>query len=107
MPVGQVFFVALAGSLAGALSAIVGSGSLITFPTLLAIGLPPVTANVTNTVGIVFGSVSGVVGYRREFRPELRRPLWLCIPTIAGAGLGAMLLLLLPQRVFGFAVPVL
>ena len=51
----------------------VGSGSLITFPTLLAIGLPPVTANVTNTVGIVFGSVSAVVGYRRELRPQLGR----------------------------------
>jgi uncharacterized protein len=103
----QVAFVALAGFLAGAINAMVGSGSLITFPTLLALGLPPVTANVTNTVGIVFGSVSAVVGYRRELRPQLRRALWLCIPTVLGAGLGATLLLLLPQRVFGFVVPVL
>ena len=84
MSVEQVVFVALAGFLAGAINAIVGSGSLITFPTLLAIGLPPVTANVTNTVGIVFGSLSAVVGYRRELRPQLRRALWLSIPTLFG-----------------------
>jgi uncharacterized protein len=107
MSVDQVAFVALAGFLAGAINAIVGSGSLITFPTLLAIGLPPVTANVTNTVGIVFGSVSAVVGYRRELRPQFRRALWLSIPTVIGAALGAVLLLLLPQKVFGFVVPVL
>jgi uncharacterized protein len=107
MSVKQVALVALAGFLAGAINAIVGSGSLITFPTLLAIGLPPVTANVTNTVGIVFGSASAVVGYRRELRPQLRRALWLSIPTVFGAALGATLLLLLPQRVFGFVVPVL
>jgi uncharacterized protein len=107
MSVEQVLFVALAGFLAGAINAIVGSGSLITFPTLLAIGLPPVTANVTNTVGIVFGSLSAVVGYRRELRPQLRRALWLSIPTIFGAALGATLVLLLPQKVFGFVVPVL
>jgi uncharacterized membrane protein YfcA len=103
----QVAFVALAGFLAGAINAIVGSGSLITFPTLLAIGLPPVTANVTNTVGIVFGSVSAVLGYRRELRRQLTRALWLSIPAVLGAGLGAMLLLALPQRVFGFVVPAL
>jgi uncharacterized membrane protein YfcA len=107
MSVEQVVFVALAGFLAGAINAIVGSGSLITFPTLLAIGLPPVTANVTNTVGIVFGSLSAVVGYRRELRPQLRRALWLSIPTLFGAVLGATLVLLLPQKVFGFVVPVL
>jgi uncharacterized membrane protein YfcA len=107
MTVEQVVLVALAGFLAGAVNAIVGSGSLITFPTLLAIGLPPVTANVTNTVGIVFGSLSAVVGYRRELRPQLRRALWLSIPTVFGAALGATLVLLLPQKVFGFVVPVL
>src|ERR1700704_4823957 len=107
MSVEQVALLALAGFLAGAINAIVGSGSLITFPTLLAIGLPPVTANVTNTVGIVFGSVSAVVGYRRELRPQLRRALWLSIPTIFGAVLGATLVLVLPQKVFGFVVPAL
>lgn len=107
MSFGQAALVALAGFLAGAINAIIGSGSLITFPTLLAIGLPPVTANVTNTVGLAFGTASAVVGYRRELRPQLRRALWLSIPSLLGAALGAALLLLLPQTVFGFIVPVL
>jgi uncharacterized membrane protein YfcA len=107
MSLEQVGIVALAGFLAGGINAIVGSGSLITFPTLLAIGLPPVTANVTNTVGIVFGSVSAVVGYRRELMRQLRRSLLLTIPALIGAALGAALLLLLPQKVFAFVVPVL
>lgn len=107
MSLGQAALVALAGFLAGAINAIIGSGSLITFPTLLAIGLPPVTANVTNTVGLAFGTASAVVGYRRELRPQWRRALWLSIPSILGAALGAALLLLLPQSVFGIVVPVL
>lgn len=107
MSFGQAALVALAGFLAGAINAIIGSGSLITFPTLLAIGLPPVTANVTNTVGLAFGTASAVVGYRRELRPQWRRALWLSIPSILGAALGAALLLLLPQSVFGIVVPVL
>ena len=107
MSFGQAALVALAGFLAGAINAIIGSGSLITFPTLLAIGLPPVTANVTNTVGLAFGTASAVVGYRRELRPQRRRALWLSIPSFFGAALGAALLLLLPQSVFGFVVPVL
>ena len=60
--------VAGAGVVAGAINAIVGSGSLVTFPTLLAVGYPPVVANVSNTVGLVFGGVSGAWGYRRELR---------------------------------------
>jgi len=99
--------VALAGFLAGAINAIVGSGSLITFPTLLAVGLSPITANVTNTVGLVFGSMSAVVGYRREVRRQSRRALQLSLPALFGAALGASLLLLLPQRVFGVVVPIL
>ena len=107
MSIEQAAFVALAGFLAGAINAVVGSGSLITFPTLLAIGLPPFTANVTNTVGIVSGSVSGVVGYRRELRPQLPRAVRASVPAILGSALGAALLLTLPQLVFAFVVPVL
>jgi len=107
MSIEQAAFVAAAGFFAGAINAIVGSGSLLTFPTLLAIGLPPVTANVSNTVGIVAGSFSGVVGYRRELRPQLRRSVWLSVPAVLGSALGAALLLLLPQKVFAFVVPVL
>ena len=61
-----------AGVLAGAVNAVVGSGSLITFPTLLAVGYAPVTANVSNTVGLVFGGISGAWGYRRELRGQRR-----------------------------------
>ena len=59
-----------AGLAAGTLNTIVGSGSLITFPTLLALGYPPVVANVSNTLGLVTGSISGVVGYRRELMKD-------------------------------------
>jgi uncharacterized protein len=96
-----------AGLAAGAINTIVGSGSLITFPTLLALGYPPVIANVSNTVGLVFGSVGGAIGYRRELAGQRDRLLSLAVPTVAGAILGAYLLLVLPQRVFNGVVPVL
>ena len=96
-----------AGFAAGAINTVVGSGSLITFPTLLALGYPPVVANVSNTVGLVFGSVGGVFGYRRELAGQGRRLVWLAVPTATGAILGAYLLLVLPQRVFNGVVPVL
>ena len=107
MSAGSVALILLAGFLAGAINSIVGSGSLITFPTLLAVGLSPVVANVSNTVGLVFGSVSGVVGYRRELAGQGRRILRLALPAAAGSALGAALLLVLPQRVFRGVVPVL
>ena len=96
-----------AGFLGGAVNAIVGSGSLITFPTLLAVGFPPIVANVSNTVGMVFGGVSGVVGYRRELRGQGRRIALVAAPCVVGAATGATLLLVLPQRVFRGVVPVL
>ena len=66
--------------LAGTINTIVGSGSLITFPTLLAIGYSPVIANVSNTVGITFGSLSGAVGYRRELRRPAPAACWSSAP---------------------------
>ena len=89
------------------MNAIVGSGSLITFPTLLAVGYPSVVANVSNTVGLVPGGVSGVIGYRRELRGLWRRTMILAIGTTAGALLGGILLLSLPEAVFDAVVPVL
>jgi len=103
----QIGAIALAGLLAGAVNAAVGSGSLITFPTLLALGYPPVVANVSNTVGLVAGSISGAVGYRRELAGQARRALLLAIPAGLGGLLGALLLLLLPQQVFSRVVIVL
>jgi uncharacterized protein len=92
---------------AGAVNAIVGSGSLITFPVLLAVGLPAVTANVSNTIGLVTGNFSAVWGYRRELSGQSRRALLLGAGTAAGAASGAALLLVLPAKVFEAVVPVL
>jgi uncharacterized protein len=99
--------VAGAGVAAGAVNAVVGSGSLITFPTLLAVGYPPVTANVSNTVGLVFGGISGAWGYRRELRGQGRRVATLATGTALGALAGGILLLSLPSSVFDAVVPVL
>ena len=85
--------VAGAGVAAGAVNAVVGSGSLITFPTLLAVGYPPVTANVSNTVGLVFGGISGAWGYRRELRGQGGASLTLAAGTALGALVGGILLL--------------
>jgi uncharacterized protein len=102
-----VVAVILAGFFAGTVNAVVGSSSLITFPVLLALGFPPVVANVSNTVGLSVGNVGAVIGYRRELRGQLRRLLWLSAPAIAGAALGAALLLFLPDLVFRAVVPAL
>jgi uncharacterized membrane protein YfcA len=96
-----------AGMAAGAINTIVGSGSLITFPTLLALGYRPVTANVSNTVGLAFGGISGVVGYRRELSGQAERARALATASLTGAVIGAVLLLTLPGSVFRSVVPVL
>ena len=103
----EALAVLAAGTVAGGVNAVVGSGSLITFPTLLAVGYPPVTANVTNSVGLVPGGVSGSFGYRRELRGQWRRCGILAIGTTVGALLGGILLLELPDAVFDAVVPVL
>jgi uncharacterized membrane protein YfcA len=102
-----MFAVAGAGVVAGAVNAIVGSGSLVTFPTLLAVGYSPVVANVSNTVGLVFGSLSGAWGYRRELRGQGRRVASLAIGSAIGALVGGILLLELPESVFDAVVPIL
>ncbi len=102
----DVAAVAAAGVAAGAINTIVGSGSLITFPTLLAVGYPAVVANVSNTVGLVPGSVSGAIGYRRELRGQLRRVLHLLPAALLGGVTGGLLLLAVPGA-FDRAVPLL
>src|SRR5881409_3158601 len=94
-----------AGVVAGAINAVVGSGTLFTFPVLLAFGYPPVVANVTNTVGLVPGSVSGAVGYRRELSGQARRALPLALASALGAVAGSILLLTLPASAFKAIVP--
>jgi uncharacterized membrane protein YfcA len=103
----EMLAVAGAGVVAGAVNAIVGSGSLVTFPTLLAVGYPPVTANVSNTVGLVFGGISGAWGYRRELVGQRRRVLTLGVGSALGALAGGILLLELPGEVFEGIVPIL
>ena len=99
-----VFFAGLA---AGTINTIVGAGTLITFPTLLSVGYPPVLANVSNTVGLVPGSISGAVGYRHELRDQADRLLRLGVASLAGGATGALLLLRLPATVFSAIVPAL
>jgi hypothetical protein len=92
---------------AGGINAVVGSGSLITFPTLLAFGFPAVIANVSNNVGLVSGNVSGAFGYRRELAGQRGRLLRLGVLAAAGSLAGAILLLSLPASAFTLIVPVL
>jgi uncharacterized protein len=102
-----MILIALAGVGAGAINAVVGSGTLITFPTLVALGYPPVTSTMSNAVGLVAGSASGTWGYRRELRGQWNRLAWQLPASAIGAGLGAWLLLHLPEKVFEQVVPVL
>ncbi|MGH3636427.1 MAG: sulfite exporter TauE/SafE family protein [Mycobacterium sp.] len=97
----------VAGFGAGAVNAVVGSGTLITFPTLVMLGYPPVTSTMSNAVGLVAGSASGTWGYRRELRGQWDRLRWQIPASLIGAGLGAFLLLHLPEKVFAEVVPVL
>jgi uncharacterized membrane protein YfcA len=103
----EMVAILLAGVAAGTINTVVGSGTLITFPTLLAFGIPPVTANVSNTVGLVPGSVSGALGYRRELRGQKDRLLRLASASLLGGIGGAVLLLALPPEAFDTIVPVL
>ena len=103
----EALLVLLGGVWAGTINTIVGSGTLVSFPILLAVGLPPVTANVSNTVGLVPGSVTGAWGYRRELRGQGHRLRWLLPATTLGGALGAGLLLWLPPAAFDAVVPVL
>jgi uncharacterized membrane protein YfcA len=97
----------LAGVAAGTINTVVGSGTLITFPTLLAFGVPPVTANVSNTIGLVPGSISGAIGYRRELVGQRSRVLRLAVASLVGGLAGGVLLLVLPADAFEAIVPVL
>src|SRR5689334_4205109 len=99
--------VLIAGMAAGTINVVVGSGTLITFPTLLAFGVPPVTANVSNTIGLVPGVASGVIGYRRELRGQRARAVRLGSASVLGGITGAVLLLWLPPGAFKAIVPVL
>lgn len=99
--------IAAAAVAAGGINAVVGSGTLITFPTLLAFGYPPVLANVSNTIGLVPGVVSAAYGYRAELKGQRPRLIRLGLASLLGGVVGAVLLLKLSADSFRSAVPVL
>lgn len=103
----EVACILLAGVGAGTINTIVGSGTLITFPTLLFFGFPPLTANVSNNVGLVAGGVSGVLGYRAELVGATSTLQRLIPMSFLGSVIGATLLLVLPPEAFATIVPVL
>jgi len=107
VPLLDAILIVVAGLGAGAINGLVGSGTLITFPTLVAMGYPPVTATMSNAVGLVAGNVSSTWSYRRELRGQWDRLRWQIPASILGAILGAWLLLHLPEKVFTAVVPVL
>ncbi|GGO81117.1 sulfite exporter TauE/SafE family protein [Wenjunlia tyrosinilytica] len=107
MTIWEGLAVFVAGIGAGTINTIVGSGTLITFPVLLAVGLPPITANVSNTLGLVPGSLSGAIGYRRELKGQRPRLIRLGLASLVGGLVGAWLLLRLPSAAFDAIVPVL
>lgn len=95
-----------AGIVAGTINTVVGSGTLFTFPVLLAFGYAPVVANVSNTVGLVPGSAAGAFGYRKELAGQRERAIPLSVASIVGGAVGAVLLLSLPAAAFKAIVPV-
>ncbi|RAS23262.1 hypothetical protein BCL80_11765 [Streptomyces avidinii] len=107
MSIWEMLAVFAAGIGAGTINTIVGSGTLITFPVLLATGLPPVTATVSNALGLIPGSISGAIGYRAELAGQCRRTLKLGVGALIGGLAGAALLLSLPSTAFETIVPVL
>ncbi|MET9181762.1 sulfite exporter TauE/SafE family protein [Kitasatospora aureofaciens] len=107
MTLWEAIAVLVAGVGAGMINVIVGSGTLITFPVLLAVGIPPVTANVSNSFGLVPGSLSGVIGYRRELVGQGRRLRRMGTASLLGGLLGALLLTKLPSGAFDAIVPAL
>ena len=105
-PLSAIVIVA-AGIVAGIMNTIVGAGSLITFPTLLLLGYPPLVANVSNTIGLVPGAISGSIGYRRELAGQRERARPLLVAAGLGGLTGGCLLLVLPASAFARIVPIL
>jgi uncharacterized membrane protein YfcA len=103
----ELLALAAAGAAAGVSNSLAGAGSLITFPTLLALGLPPVAANVTSTVGLVPGAAGGAIGYADLITEQRQRLIRLALPTLVGAVAGTVLLLITSNDTFEAIVPAL
>ena len=100
-------FIFFAGLWAGTINSVVGSGTLVTFPVLIALGMAPVTASISNATGLVAGSAAGAWGYRKELSGRGKQLLRLLPASLLGGITGAWLLLQLPEQVFHYAAPVL
>src|ERR1700759_259810 len=96
----HMLLIGLAGLAPGAINSLVGSGTLVTFPTLVTLGYPPVVSTMSNAIGLVAGGISGTWGYRRELRGQWDRLRWQMPASFVGALVGAWLLLHLPEKVF-------
>lgn len=107
MQIGDIGLLVGAGLVAGAVNAVAGGGSLITFPSLLATGLPPITANVTNSIAVWPGYLASVAGSRKDMRGQERRAATLLPAAVVGSVAGAVLLLVTPARAFDLIVPFL
>ena len=94
-----------AGIAAGAINAVAGGGTIVSFPVLVWLGIPPIQASATNTVALWPGYLGASAGFRREIARVPRWALWLLLPSLVGGGLGALLLLHTPERLFGALVP--
>jgi uncharacterized membrane protein YfcA len=103
----NLFLIALAAVAGGAVNALAGGGTLITFPVLTAIGIPPVAANITNTVALAPGYLSGTLAQKNDLAGQRRRLLWLTPASVAGGLVGGLLLLNTEERIFGELVPYL
>lgn len=103
----QALIVLLAGFWAGTINSVVGSGTLVTFPVLVSVGFPPVTAQMSNAIGLVAAGFSGTWGYRRELKEAGTIAKKLTWGSLLGGMIGAALLMQLPATVFDFAAPIL
>src|SRR5262249_54067682 len=107
MTVVEALALVAAGVAGGVVSTVVGLASLVSYPALLTVGLPPLSANMTNTVSLLFTGVGAAVGSRREVAGQAARIRRLAVITALGGGAGAVLLLITPSQVFVRVAPVL
>ncbi len=107
MTIGHGVALVLAAMIAGVMNSMAGGGTLVTFPTLLFLGVPAITANATSTVGLLPGALASLFGYRREVSAYRRWLKTLFLPSLAGGALGSFLLLATPERTFSRLVPLL
>jgi uncharacterized membrane protein YfcA len=103
----DLLIVALAAVAGGAVNALAGGGTLITFPILTAVGIPAVAANITNTVALAPGYLSGTLAQKNDLKGQERRLVWLVPASVAGGLVGGLLLLNTEERIFGELVPYL